>query len=186
MGWERGHRIPLALELLLCVFAGLGIAVLIRSYVAEFYLVPSGSMLETIHEGDRLLGEKLSLRASTPKAGDVVTFDDPDDPGTTLIKRVVAVGGQTVELRDGAVWVDGRALDEPYVQGRPSYPLQQHSRLLDADVRYPFVVPEGCIWVMGDNRTNSLDSRYFGAVSVGSVTSRGLFIYWPLTDARWL
>ncbi|KXB62630.1 MULTISPECIES: signal peptidase I [Olsenella] len=186
MSDDTPHRMPFALELVLCVVVGLGIAFLVRSYVAEYYLVPSGSMLETIHEGDCLLGEKLSLRASAPKAGDVVTFDDPDDAGTTLIKRVVAVGGQTVELRDGVVYVDGRALDEPYVMGKPSYPLQQHSRLLDADISYPYVVPEGSIWVMGDNRTNSLDSRYFGAVSVESVTSRGLFIYWPLTDARWL
>lgn len=180
----KGHRIPGWLELVLCVVAGLLVALVIRRYVAEVYIVPSGSMLETIQEGDRLIGEKVSIKTSSVSAGQIVTFTDPDDPSTTLVKRVIATGGQTVDLVDGKVYVDGRALDEPYTLGKPSYPLDQHSTSLQEAIPYPYTVPEGYVWVMGDNRTNSLDSRYFGAVRASSVSSRILCIYWPISDAK--
>ena len=163
------------------ILVALGVALLLRTFVVGVYEVPSGSMLETIQEGDLLLGEKVSLNWESPKAGDIVTFDSPREPGVTLVKRVVAVAGQTVDLRDGNVYVDGVQLDESaYTLGKPSYSLQAGS----AGVSYPYTVPEGCIWVMGDNRTNSLDSRYFGAVRASSVSSRILCIYWPISDAK--
>lgn len=178
----KGHRIPGWLEFVLCVVAGLLVALVIRRYVAEVYIVPSGSMLETIQEGDRLIGEKVSIKTSSVSAGQIVTFTDPDDPSTTLVKRVIATGGQTVDLVDGKVYVDGRALDEPYTLGKPSYPLDQHSTSLQEAISYPYTVPEGYVWVMGDNRTNSLDSRYFGAVSEDSITSHVVCVVWPPSD----
>ncbi|WP_077597997.1 signal peptidase I [Olsenella urininfantis] len=181
---EGAHLLPSWLEWILTIIAGLAIAFLLRSLVIGVYLVPSGSMLETIHEGDRLVGEKISYRSHAPSKGDVVTFDDPADPRVTLIKRVVATEGQTVDLRDGRLVVDGLAQEEAYTLGKPSYPLQGHAPNLSEDISYPYVVPEGCVWVMGDNRTNSLDSRYFGAVRMSSISSHALFIYWPPTDAR--
>lgn len=161
------------------------IVILVRTFVGEPYEVPSGSMLETIQLGDRLFGEKISYRTRDPWVGEVVTFYDPDPEkvGVTLIKRVIATEGQEVDLHDGVVYVDGVALDEPYVLGKPTDPIPDHASNLSEDVSYPYVVPEGCIWVMGDNRTNSLDSRYFGAVSVDDVTSRAVFIFWPPSDA---
>ena len=162
-------------------FAWLAIAVavglLVKTFVATPYVVPTGSMRDTIVEGDTLLGERVSLYFGEPEAGDIVTFDSPLD-GETLIKRVIAVGGQTVDLVDGSVYVDGERLDEPYTEGKPSYSLSDLPG--SAGIEYPYEVPEGCVWVMGDNRTDSKDSRYFGAVSVDDVTSRALFIYWPL------
>lgn len=166
--------------------AAVVIAVIVRIFVAEVYIVPTGSMLETIQLGDRLLGEKISYRFSDPEVGDIVTFEDPNTPGSTLIKRVIAVGGQTVDLIDGIVYVDGVPLDEPYTLGKPSNPLDQYASFLDGPITYPYVIPEGYVWVMGDNRTNSLDSRYFGPVSVSSITSRGVFIFWPPEDASTL
>lgn len=169
---------------LVAIAVGLVLAALVRAFVCETFVVPSGSMLDTIQIGDLLLGEKVSPRASGVHAGEIVTFDDPDNPGTTLVKRVVATGGQVVELKDGQAYVDGTALSEPYVEGRPTYPLDRwSSTALDGPVSYPYVVPDGSVWVMGDNRTNSLDSRYFGAVPVSSVTSHVLFVWWPLSDA---
>ena len=163
-------------------FAWLAIAVavglLVKTFVATPYVVPTGSMRDTIVEGDTLLGERVSLYFGDPEAGDIVTFDSPLD-GETLIKRVIAVGGQTVDLVDGSVYVDGERLDEPYTEGKPSYSLSDLPG--SAGIEYPYVVPDGCVWVMGDNRTNSKDSRYFGPVSVDDVTSRALFIYWPLS-----
>lgn len=172
-----------ALEWVLVIAIALGVAFLLRAFVVETFVVPSGSMLETIQEGDTLVGEKITYRTSSPKQGDVVTFRDPENSGTTLIKRVIATEGQTVDLIDGVVYVDGQPLDEPYTGGKPSEPLTVHSGTTGA-ITYPYTVPEGCIWVMGDNRTNSLDSRYFGAIPVSSVTSHALFIFWPITDAH--
>ena len=153
------------------------VGLLVKTFVATPYVVPTGSMRDTIVEGDTLLGERVSLYFGNPEAGDIVTFDSPLD-GETLIKRVIAVGGQTVDLVDGSVYVDGERLDEPYTEGKPSYSLSDLPG--SASIEYPYEVPEGCVWVMGDNRTDSKDSRYFGAVSVDDVTSRALFIYWPL------
>lgn len=119
--------------------------------------------------------------AATRAPGDIVTFQDPDPEqgGRILIKRVIAVGGQTVDLRDGRVYVDDVLQDEPYTRGEPSYPLTPYYGLT---IEYPYTVPEGGLWVMGDNRTNSQDSRYFGAIKESSVTGKAIFIYWPLTD----
>lgn len=160
-----------------CLVVALAAGLLIKTFVATPYVVPTGSMRDTIMEGDTLLGERVSLYFGDPEPGDIVTFDSPLD-GETLIKRVIAVGGQEVDLVDGSVYVDGERLDEPYTEGRPSYSLSDLAG--SAGIEYPYVVPEGHVWVMGDNRTDSKDSRYFGAVSVDDVTSRALFIYWPL------
>ena len=178
---------PVWLDWVITIAVGVVLALFLRTYVAEVYLVPSGSMLETIQEGDRLLGEKITYLTSSPQQGDIVTFRDPEDPDTTLIKRVIATGGQTVDLRDGVVYVDGEALDEDeYTLGKPTYALDQHASNLSENISYPYTVPEGYVWVMGDNRTNSLDSRYFGPVSEDTVTSKALFIFWPFSDARTL
>ncbi|WP_455139784.1 signal peptidase I [Thermophilibacter sp.] len=170
---------------------GVALAVVLRLFVIGAYYVPSGSMLDTIHEGDLVLGERVTLGLSEPAAGDVVTFDSPLTEGETLVKRVVAVGGQTIDLVDGAVYVDGESLDEPYVRLDPATGAPERTDSLSdlagsAGISYPYTVPEGMVWVMGDNRTNSKDSRYFGPVSVDDVTSRALLIYWPLQDARLL
>lgn len=155
-------------------------AFLLRTFVIGVYVVPTGSMLDTIQEGDMLVGEKVTLRWDAPSVGDVVTFDSPLEPGTVLIKRVVACEGQVIDLRDGVLYVDGVAQDEPYTEGKPTESLS--SLQGSAQIQYPYTVPDCCVFCMGDNRTNSLDSRYFGPVSVNAVSSKGLFIYWPLTD----
>lgn len=149
----------------------------LRTFVVGTFEIPSSSMEDTIQVGDRVFSEKISYYGHDPQPGDIVTFDDPLDPGTTLIKRVIATAGQTVDLQDGAVYVDGEALDEPYTEGKPSEPLMTAPGV---SVEYPYTVPEGCLWVMGDNRTNSADSRYFGAIPVSSVSGHANAIYWPL------
>lgn len=167
------------LDYVVVIAAAAVIAFILRAFVFEVYLVPTGSMLPTIQLQDRLIGEKISYHFTEPKQGDIVTFFSPEDGKTTLVKRVIATGGQTVDLKDGAVYVDGQKLDEPYTHGEPSEPLEMQL----VDVSFPYTVPVGSIWVMGDNRTNSLDSRYFGAVPLSSVTSRCVYIFWPISDA---
>lgn len=149
----------------------------LRTFVLQPYEIPSGSMEETIQVGDMLFSEKISYYVGEPSYGDIVTFADPEIPSRTLIKRVIATGGQTVDLQDGHVVVDGKTLVEPYTDGKPSYPL---TPAYGTSLVYPYTVPEGYLWVMGDNRTNSQDSRYFGAVDSKSVTGKAFFVYWPL------
>lgn len=143
----------------------------------QAYAIPSGSMEGTILVGDRVYSERISYYLHEPEPGDIITFHDPAAPDRILIKRVIATGGQTVDLVDGNVVVDGKVLVEPYTDGKPSYPL---TPAYGTSLIYPYTVPEGYLWVMGDNRTNSQDSRYFGAVDSKSVTGKAFFVYWPL------
>lgn len=166
------------IEFIVIVIAALAIAWALTTFVVKPYRIPSGSMLETIQLEDRVLSEKVSYYFGEPQRGDIVTFVDPEDSSRVLIKRVIATGGQTVELKDGIVYVDGSPLDESsYTLGKPSYELDSI-----ANVTYPYTVPDGYIWVMGDNRTDSADSRYFGAVPIENVTGHAFCKYWPISS----
>ena len=175
----RGGGFRGLLEIVVLVVVALAAAFLLRTFVAEPFIIPSGSMEDTLKVGDRLVGEKITYRTSSPKVGDIVTFEDPESPGTILIKRVIAIEGQVVSLQDGKVVVDGVVLDEPYTEGKPSEALDRHSAALAENVSYPYTVPAGSVWVMGDNRTNSLDSR--GALSA---TERAHYILRVRTVAK--
>ncbi len=149
----------------------------LRTFVISPYEIPSGSMETTIMTNDKVFSEKITYYSRSVEAGDIVTFTDPEQSDRTLIKRCIATAGQTVDLRDGRVYVDGVELEESYVNGQSTYPLQTAAGV---SISYPYTIPEGCIWVMGDNRGNSADSRYFGAVDASSVTGKACCIYWPL------
>lgn len=172
----------------LSILATLAVVVLLtlglRTFVFVPYEIPSGSMEQTIMTGDMVFSEKVSYYFRGPEAGDIVTFEDPEVEGRTLIKRVIATGGQTVDLIDGAVYVDGQKLDEPYTLGKESYPLAHTAS--DVRISFPYTVPQGELWMMGDNRTASQDSRYFGSIPVNSVTGRAALIYWPFSDFKML
>lgn len=149
----------------------------IRSYVVEPFEVPSASMEDTIMTGDMVFAEKVSYHFSQPQPGDIVVFSDPQIPSRVLIKRVIATEGQTVNYVGGVVYVDGVAQQEPYVVGA-SYPLKTTAG--NVSLSYPYTVPQGHVWVMGDNRENSSDSRYFGAVDISTVFGKALVVYWPI------
>lgn len=170
--------------ILVMVAAVAVLAFALRTFVFVPYGIPSGSMEETIMPGDMVFSEKITYYGRAPQRGDIVTFADPQVAGRTLIKRVIATEGQTVDFRDGQVTVDGQVLDEPYTLGKPSYPLDHTAP--GVDLTYPLTVPDGCIWVMGDNRTASQDSRYFGPVEDDAVTGRAAMVYWPLSSFKLL
>lgn len=172
------------MEIAITIALGLGLALLLRAFVVESYVIPSGSMLDTLQLGDRLIGEKVSYYFRDPEPGEIVTFwhDDGHGGREILIKRVIAVAGQTVDLVDGRVSVDGHLLDEPYTGTTSTYSLSDSSG--SAGISYPYTVPEDCVWVMGDNRTNSSDSRFFGPVSMDDVTSHAIFIFWPIGNSK--
>ena len=148
------------------------LAQLTKALVFQPLVVPTGSMEPAIRIGDRVIVSKTS---GSPSAGDIVALDDPNGHSLLMVKRVVAMCGQTVDIKDGAVWVDGARLDEPYVNGKLSEP---------GTVALPVQVPEGYLWVMGDNRGNSGDSRFYGPVSLSDVSGKVAAIYWPPNHAK--
>lgn len=181
----RGLSLPVKmLEWVLIFVAACGLSILIRRFVVDVFVIPTGSMIETIMPGDRVIGEKISYLFRKPERGEVVTFIDPTgETDTTYIKRVIAVEGDEIDLMDGRLYVNGELQEEEYTRGLPSYELPGYG---GENISYPYVVPEGHVWCMGDNRTNSNDSRYFGPVSLENVTSHGLFVFWPMSDAHGL
>lgn len=171
---ERPSFLRQVVETILTIAIAWALAQGVRAFVAEGYKTPTGSMIPTIETSDFTLFSKVTYRFGEPRAGDIVTLDDPYGELPMMMKRVIAVGGQTVDVHDGRVWVDRKALEEPYTYGKPSLP---------GTVPLPVAIPDGFVWVMGDNRPNSKDSRYFGPVPVSTVHAKALFRYWP--PQRW-
>ncbi len=165
------------LEFVLLVGAAFILATAIKTWVVQPFYIPSGSMETTLNVGDRVLVNKFVYTFTHPKYGDVVVFVSPEDKSQDLIKRVIAVGGQTVQVKDGYVYVNGKKLDEPYVQpqNRDHY-----------NSAAPTIVPKGYVWVMGDNRANSSDSRFIGPQPVTKILGQAFVIYWPLNRIRGL
>ncbi len=158
-------------EFVVLVGAAFLLAMAIKQWVVQPFYIPSGSMETTLDIGDRVLVNKFVYQFDHPKYGDVVVFVSPEDKQQDLIKRVIAVGGQTVQVKDGYVYVDGKKLDEPYVQqgNRDAYTMPA-----------PVTVPKGFVWVMGDNRANSSDSRVIGPQPLSKILGQAFVIYWPL------
>lgn len=167
-------------KLILTIAVIIGLAWLLREFVFQAYEIPSGSMETTIMTGDVVFAEKLSHRFGSPKRGDIITFNDPEVSGRILIKRVIATGGQTVNIKGNKVYVDNVQIDEPYTNGLPT------KQLASSKVKFPYTIPDGEVWVMGDNRTNSQDSRYYGSVPESSIIGHALAVYWPTSDIKLL
>ncbi|MGI8809992.1 MAG: signal peptidase I [Acidimicrobiales bacterium] len=188
-------------EMAVLVVTALVIAVVIKTFVAQAFYIPSGSMLPQLQIDDRVVVSKVSYRLHDPRRGDIVVFDAPgggdvedssslparafrsvvqsiglSPPSTDeYIKRVVALPGERVEGLDGRVLVDGRELIEPYLA----------AGAVTGDFA-AVVVPPDTVWVMGDNRANSSDSRIFGPVPRSTVVGRALVRVWPLDEASFL
>lgn len=180
--WWRG-----VVEFLVAFVVMVGIIFGLRVWVIEPFQIPSGSMLQTIQIGDRVFSEKISkLFWEYPASGDIITFTNPRDPSETLIKRCIAHGGQTIDIRDGGVYIDGELLDEPYTGGQKTYTMRCDGKVQKTNIEYPYTIPEGYVWCMGDNRGNSADCRVFGPVKVDTISGVANFRYWPIfrkTDA---
>jgi signal peptidase I len=177
------------------IVAAVVFALFARTFLFQAFAVPSRSMEKNVLTGDRLLVNKFVfapleaplaklLPARPVRRGDIVVFRFPPDPSRDFIKRVVGLPGETVEIRDRTVYVDGRPLREPYVfhsddriwPDDSSIPEEKRRR----DQLPPTRVPEGAYFVMGDNRDDSSDSRDWGPVPGGLLVGRALFVYWSL------
>ena len=167
----------------------LGIALLlavgVRTWVAEIFYIPSASMEPTLHVGERIVVDKLSFRFSGLHRGEIVVFGRPPlerSSYSDLVKRIVGLPGDRISLVDGVVVVNGVRLDEPWLP-TPA-PLTEPSPVLAPySLRTPYVVPQGMYFVMGDNRTDSEDSRYFGPISSSSVVGTMAGEVWPVGRA---
>lgn len=158
-------------EVLIAAIIALTLAGAVRQAVVQPYFIPTPSMAPTIHPGDRVLVNKLQYRFTGVHRGDVVVFPDPTHTTPLLIKRVVAVGGDIIDVRNGHLVVNGEVAAEPYTGGRPTEP---------GPSEFPMRVPSGHVFLMGDNRTDSHDSRWFGAQPIKALRGKAFALYWPL------
>jgi signal peptidase I len=164
------------LEWVLIIGGALLVAFVVKTFLVQAFYIPSGSMLPTLEENDRVLVNKLSYDLHDVSRGDIVVFETPSPAEgqiRDLIKRVVGLPGETVEVRDGHVLIDGRTLQEPYLaSGVTTGPLE------------PQKVPPDHYFVMGDNRANSRDSRFFGPINESLIVGRAFVRVWPLGRLR--
>ncbi len=170
------------------VLVALALAFGVRTYVAQMFYIPSGSMLPTLQVGDRIVVDKLSYHLHGIHRGDVVVFRRPPlehADYSDLVKRVIGLPGDTVSSVDGRIYIDGRVLAEPWLPSPE--PLSSPSPVAQGfSLIRPYTVPAGEYFVMGDNRTNSEDSRYFGPIPANLIVGRMAFVAWPLDDSGWL
>ena len=153
------------------------LAMIIRTFIVQAFWIPSGSMIPTLEVGDRVLVAKFWNWFFEPERGSIYVFRYPMDPDRDFVKRVIAVPGDKVDIRDGVVFVNDEPLDEPYVKYRDHFTL--HTGRFFPEV--PFTVPEGKYLMLGDNRPNSQDGRYWGFVSASEIHGPVFFRYWPLS-----
>lgn len=185
---RRSKGMRAAVEWVAVIVVALLVALGIRQFLFQPFWIPTGSMENTLVAGDRVLVNKAAYRFHDIRRGDVVVFKRPDNWAVEqtvkdLIKRVIGIPGDEVTIRDCSVYVDGRRLVEPYVDDRCTEPA---SEVVDPDGDGTFSVPDGMVFVMGDNRTGSSDSRVNGFVPEDDVVGRAFVVMWPLKHWRWL
>jgi signal peptidase I len=171
-----------AIEWVVVLAAALIVALVVKTWLFQAFYIPSGSMEPTLDIGDRVLVNKVSYDLDDVDRGDIIVFERPEGWGSgdidDLIKRVVALPGETIEVRDGIVYIDGAALDEPYLaDGVTTPPFYEQSGCVPS-----CVVPEDEVFVLGDNRGNSDASNHFGPLPFDSVVGRAFIRVWPLSD----
>lgn len=156
------------------IVIALVLAILLRTFVAEPRYIPSQSMLPTLQVGDRIVVEKISYYLRSPAVGDIVVFDTPPQllenypKDQAFIKRIIGIPGQTVQIKNGQVYLNGIPQQEDYIAEPPK------------DTWGPLQVPENQYFVMGDNRNNSNDSRYWGFLPREHIIGRAWWRFWPI------
>jgi len=171
-------------EWVLVVGGAVLVAILIRAFFLQTFWIPSPSMATTLVKNDRVIVNKLSYRLHDVNRGDVVVFErPPNEPPSDikdLIKRVVGLGGERVSVLDGKVLIDGRELDEPYTHGLETFDngcgSPEMAALYTAE---GLLIPDGHVFVLGDNRINSGDGRCFGPIDEDLIIGRAFFKIWP-------
>ena len=174
------------------------LALFVRTFVVQAFKIPTGSMENNLLIGDHLLVNKFVFAPTTTRAeaallpidpirrGDIIVFKYPEEPERDFIKRVIGLPGETLELRKKRVYINDKALDEPYVHFLV-LPEDEGGGDFDVRVQYgPVTVPAGHYFMMGDNRDNSQDSRYWGFLPQEYIKGRALFVYFSFGEGSWL
>ncbi len=190
-GSHQGRRYRWVIEWAVILMAVLLCTVLLRTYVVQSFYIPSPSMYPTLQVGDRIMVDKLSYHLHGVHRGDIVVFKRPpleQQPFPDLVKRVIGLPGETISTRNGHVYIDGKRLDEPWL---PSGPDSYTGALPgDANQQFnmpgPVTIPAGKYYVMGDNRTDSEDSRFFGPIPASLIVGRAVAVVWPLSHIKGL
>ena len=158
------------------IVVAVALAMFIRTFIVELYVVDGPSMRPTLESEERLVVNKFIYRFRVPEKGEVLVFQYPRDPSRDFIKRVIATPGDTIEIREGRVLVNDQLLTEDYIleKTRSEYPKS--------------TVPEGRIFVMGDNRNNSEDSRFadVGFVPYDLIKGKAVLVFWPISQYKTL
>lgn len=168
---DERSRLRGTIEWLVVLGSAVVVALLLRAFLFQAFYIPSESMEETLRIDDRVLVNKLSYRLHEVHRGDVVVFRRPEEDAgqfRDLIKRVIGLSGETIEARDNTIYINGQVLIEPYLT--PGEVIGDFG---------PVEIPDGELFVMGDNRDNSGDSRVFGTIETERIIGRAFFLFWP-------
>lgn len=159
----------------IAVGIAVAVAFVVRAFLFELILVDGPSMQPTLHTSERLAVEKVSRYVGLPARGDIIIVHYPDGTNNNYVKRAIGLPGETVEVKDSTVYINGEALDEEYTNKEEAY----------ADMQ-PVVVPQNSIFVMGDNRANSMDSRMVGPIKHEWIVGHALAVIFPFNEIRGL
>lgn len=185
-----GNAFKAVRDWIIVLVVALGVALGIRTFVLQQFYISGPSMETTLFQPNRVLVNKLSYTFGDIGRGDVVVFDRVTSNGTTvqhddLIKRVIGLENEVVEIKKCVVYVDGTSLAEPYLPERDLTQTDLVTRCRQPEMAAT-TVPKGQIFVLGDNRPQSMDSRIFGPVDKSSVVGRAFVLIWPISRWRWL
>lgn len=165
-------------SIILAVVLSVPIAFSIRAFAVQAFKLPSGAMLNTILIGDHILVNKLIYKFKSPMRGDIIVFKYPKDPNIYYIKRIVGLSGDTIEIKNKQVFINNALIEEKYI-------IHSDGRMLSSDISPrdnfgPITIPDNSFFVMGDNRDNSYDSRFWGFVNLTEIKGKAFIIYWSL------
>ena len=167
------------LVLIVLAILGLNLNLIISGIIRNFYLqafrIPSPTMRPTLLEGDRLLADKTAYRKNSPQRGDVIVFRYPKDPSRDFVKRIVALGGEEIEIKEGNIYVDDRLIEDKRI--KDNYYYNYGNALPGIKIK----VPDNSYFVLGDNSAKSSDSRYWGPVPAQNIIGKAYKIYYPLS-----
>ena len=156
------------------------LAMIIRTFVVQAFKIPSGSMRPTFLEGDRILVNKFIFRFKGPQRGDIIVFRYPEDKKKDFVKRLIAKDGEVVEIKDGAIYINGKLVEEPHtIRGTYYYNRGDYGKM-----GQKIKVPPNSYYVLGDNSSSSRDSRYWGFVPKKNLLGKAFFIYWPFNRVK--
>lgn len=161
------------------IVIALALAMVVRTFVVAAFKIPTGSMKPTLLEGDKIFVNKFIYRFNPPQRGDVFVFKYPEDPKKDYVKRLVGLGAETIEIREGRIFIDDKEIDTPSIKN-----IYYRNSGEYGEKGIKVKIPEDCFFALGDNSANSRDSRYWGFVPKKYLVGKAFVIWWPPNRIR--